>query len=100
MFTRGNRRLSAQLSICAVLISFLATAILYGLPAIVGADAMPPAGSPGCLNSRRFVGGYRFAAGPFELAMALVVTGVGSLIHIYSAGYMRGDERMAVTSRA
>ena len=26
-----------------------------------------------------------------SLLMALVVTGVGSLIHIYSAGYMRGD---------
>lgn len=30
---------------------------------------------------------------PLSIVMALLVTGVGSLIHIYSIGYMHGDER-------
>ena len=30
---------------------------------------------------------------PLSAVMALVVTGVGSLIHLYSIGYMHGDER-------
>ena len=30
---------------------------------------------------------------PLSAAMTVVVTGVGSLIHIYSVGYMHGDER-------
>jgi len=30
---------------------------------------------------------------PLSSVMALIVTGVGSLIHIYSVGYMHGDER-------
>ncbi len=28
---------------------------------------------------------------PLSIAMALFVTGVGSLIHLYSIGYMKGD---------
>src|SRR6516225_10177839 len=30
---------------------------------------------------------------PLSITMALFVTGVGSLIHLYSIGYMHGDER-------
>src|SRR5205085_9923166 len=30
---------------------------------------------------------------PLSIVMALVVTGVGSLIHVYAIGYMRGDAR-------
>ena len=32
---------------------------------------------------------------PLAATMALVVTGVGTLIHIYSIGYMHGDERFS-----
>ena len=32
-----------------------------------------------------------FLADPLSIAMALFVTGVGSLIHLYSIGYMHGD---------
>jgi NADH-quinone oxidoreductase subunit L len=37
--------------------------------------------------------GVDFRADPLSVLMALVVTGVGSLIHVYSIGYMRGDPR-------
>ncbi|MGI8686005.1 MAG: NADH-quinone oxidoreductase subunit L [Acidimicrobiales bacterium] len=43
------------------------------------------------------VGGFRVDAGllldPLSVTMALFVTGVGFLIHVYSIGYMHGDER-------
>jgi len=42
-------------------------------------------------------GGFRVEAGllldPLSVTMALFVTGVGTLIHLYSIGYMKGDER-------
>lgn len=43
------------------------------------------------------VGGLDAAVGflvdPLSITMALFVTGVGALIHLYSIGYMHGDER-------
>ena len=45
------------------------------------------------------VGGFRVDAGllldPLSITMALFVTGVGFLIHLYSIGYMHGDERFS-----
>ncbi|MDP9070358.1 MAG: NADH-quinone oxidoreductase subunit L, partial [Actinomycetota bacterium] len=42
-------------------------------------------------------GGFEVEAGllidPLSVTMALFVTGVGALIHLYSIGYMHGDER-------
>jgi NADH-quinone oxidoreductase subunit L len=36
-----------------------------------------------------------FLVDPLSVTMALFVTGVGALIHLYSIGYMHGDERYA-----
>ena len=36
-----------------------------------------------------------FLVDPLSLAMVLFITGVGTLIHLYSIGYMHGDERYA-----
>jgi len=45
------------------------------------------------------VGAFRvemgFLVDPLSTVWLLLVTGVGSLIHLYSIGYMRGDERFA-----
>jgi NADH-quinone oxidoreductase subunit L len=45
------------------------------------------------------VGGFDvkvgFLADPLSITMALFVTGVGTLIHLYSIGYMHGDERFS-----
>ncbi len=42
-------------------------------------------------------GGFEVKAGllidPLSVTMALFVTGVGTLIHLYSIGYMKGDDR-------
>src|SRR3954453_19376469 len=32
-------------------------------------------------------------ADPLSIAMALFITGIGSLIHLYSIGYMKGDDK-------
>jgi NADH-quinone oxidoreductase subunit L len=34
-----------------------------------------------------------FLVDPLSIAMALFVTGIGALIHLYAVGYMHGDER-------
>ncbi|NNE73377.1 MAG: NADH-quinone oxidoreductase subunit L [Acidimicrobiales bacterium] len=36
-----------------------------------------------------------FLADPLSIGMALFVTGVGTLIHLYSIGYMHGDEQFS-----
>ncbi len=45
------------------------------------------------------VGGFKVATAlqvdPLSVTMCLFVTGVGSLIHLYSIGYMKGDPRYA-----
>ncbi len=38
---------------------------------------------------------FRFLVDPLSSTMILFVTGVGTLIHIYSIGYMHGDERFS-----
>jgi NADH-quinone oxidoreductase subunit L len=90
MFTRHSRRLSAQISISAVLISFITTVILFGILRASGADSMRPT-SINWLWIGDLAVDISLKLDHLSLAMALVVTGVGGLIHIYSAGYMRGD---------
>ncbi|NDD18166.1 MAG: NADH-quinone oxidoreductase subunit L, partial [Acidimicrobiia bacterium] len=36
-----------------------------------------------------------FLADPLSITMALFVTGIGSLIHLYAIGYMHGDPKFA-----
>ena len=90
VFTRANSRLSAQISISAVVLSFIATLILFAKLRGSGAEALP-----GVHITWLWVGDFAADIGlrldSLSLGMALVVTGVGGLIHIYSAGYMRGD---------
>ena len=39
--------------------------------------------------------GADFLWDPLSATMTLIITGVGTLIHLYSIGYMHGDERFA-----
>ncbi len=90
LFTRDQPRRSAQISILAVLASFLATLVLYAFMRSSGSSSLPQVGVPWLA-----VGDLTIDIGlrldELSLTMALIVTGVGGLIHIYSAGYMRGD---------
>jgi NADH-quinone oxidoreductase subunit L len=85
LFTLKNGPRSAQLSISAVVLSFLFTLILW---------AMPPGAQPSSVEWLA-VGDFKVSIGltidRLSLMMLLIVTGVAALIHIYSYGYMAGD---------
>jgi NADH-quinone oxidoreductase subunit L len=88
LFLQRYPRLGAALSVGAVLVSFLLSVNLCaeylsgGVPEI-HANWLRVGG----LNVEI---GMRFDA--LSILMLLVVTGVGSAIHVYSVGYMKGDE--------
>ena len=90
LFTRDQPRRSAQISIAAVLASFLITLVLYAFMRSMGSDTLPQIRAPWLAVGDLTVDiGLRLDA--LSLMMALIVTGVGGVIHIYSAGYMLGD---------
>ena len=88
LFTQRDRKVSAALSVSAVVIGFILSVIF------VKAQGWQPATSEVAVNWLS-VGGLNVDFGlhfdPLSLAMMLVVTGVASLIHIYSMGYMADD---------
>ena len=83
---------------------YLATAMMAGSFLVAVGVFLDLMGMPG--EERRFeqdlftwigAGGLDvhvgFLVDPLSVTMALFVTGVGALIHLYSIGYMHGDER-------
>ena len=89
LFTQRNRQVSATLSVGAVVIGFILTVIFVKMA------GWQPAASDVAVNWLS-VGPLQVDFGlhfdPMSLAMMLIVTGVASLIHIYSIGYMHDDE--------
>ncbi len=88
LFTQRDARLSAGLSIGAVVLAFIASLVLWG--------ALPHEKAGTELKLLWVaVGGFNVDLGlrldVLSMLMLLIVTGVGSAIHIYSAGYMHGD---------
>jgi|YelNatPaOPRAMG01_1025707.scaffolds.fasta_scaffold02669_2 NADH-quinone oxidoreductase subunit L len=81
-------KLSAAVSIGAVVLSFILSLVTFGLHRSAG---QPVEWSVRWLT----VGGLEVPVGvrldSLSLLMLLVVSGVGSVIHIYSWGYMRAD---------
>jgi len=86
-FTRKDRKLSAGLSIAAVLTGFILTIIF------VSVNGWKPL--PELVATWLKIGNLQIDFGlrldPLSLLMMLVVTGVASAIHIYSWGYMSDD---------
>jgi NADH-quinone oxidoreductase subunit L len=92
LFTRRSPRLSAQLSITAVVLAFLASFSLFLLmqePLKISSHAEATALSWLSIGDLKVDLGLRIDA--LSLLMLLIVTGVGGAIHIYSAGYMKDD---------
>jgi NADH-quinone oxidoreductase subunit L len=88
LFTQRDRKTSATLSISAIVIGFVLTVIF------IKANGFNPAVKEASLNwldigPLQVEFGLRLDA--LSLMMLLVVTGVGSAIHIYSWGYMHED---------
>jgi NADH-quinone oxidoreductase subunit L len=87
LFTRHDRKLSAGLSIAAVVAGFVLSLVLLGLTqwhTTIESSANWLA-----------VGGFQVEFGvrldPLSMLMMLIVTGVASVIHVYSWGYMQDD---------
>jgi NADH-quinone oxidoreductase subunit L len=86
LFTLRYKSVSSTISIAAVLISFCCSCFLFAHPATVAPEFvwldLPPI--------------FRVPLGltfdELSRTMAVLVCGVGALIHIYSLGYMRDDD--------
>ncbi len=87
LFTHKDAKLSAGLSIGAVVAGFVLTLIFIGA---TGWEVRESAAN--WLNIGPFQVDFGLRFDRLSLMMMLVVTGVASLIHIYSWGYMHGDE--------
>src|SRR5215467_4893211 len=87
LFTQGKRLVSAGISIGAVVAAFILSIIFI---AVNGWGPLPELSanwlSIGNLNVE-----FGLRLDPLSLAMVLLVTGVASVIHIYSWGYMHED---------
>ncbi len=87
LFTRHDRKLSAGLSIAAVLAGFVLSIVFV---ASNGWQTMSESSSTWlAIGDFQVEFGLRLDA--LSMLMLLVVTGVASVIHIYSWGYMRED---------
>jgi len=89
LFTQHDRKLSATLSVGAVVAGFILSVIFISVVGWV------PATREIAVNWLS-VGDLQVEFGlhfdPLSLLMMLIVTGVASAIHIYSIGYMHGDQ--------
>src|SRR5579863_7315417 len=96
-FNGGHQRVAAQISVGASLAAFAVSVVLYLFLHSSSATMLSGVTFPWLsISSERsvetkFVVDLGLRLDYLSLLMALVVTGVGSLIHIYSAGYMKGD---------
>ena len=89
LFTLDNGPRSARISISAVVLSFVLTVVLCALPSAA------PAASLAWLAVGNFAVPLGLTLDKLSLLMLLIVTGVASLIHIYSYGYMSDDPGFA-----
>jgi NADH-quinone oxidoreductase subunit L len=90
LFTRKNPNSSASISIAAVLVSFFSTIALFLYFRSTGTNSLPQVHTP-WLRIDDFQVDIGLRLDNLSFMMALIVTGVGSAIHIFSAGYMKGD---------
>ena len=86
LFTLRWKKLSSAISIAAVLISFAFSCVIFVNPTTAAAEFvwldLPPI----------FHVPFGLTLDQLSRTMAVLVSGVGALIHIYSLGYMRDDD--------
>jgi NADH-quinone oxidoreductase subunit L len=92
LFTLRAGKLSAQISIAAVVVSFVLSVI-----ACLGTTDVISMVSPAFswMQVGNLSVDFALVLDPLSKVMLLVVTGVGSLIHIYSYAYMSEDRSLA-----
>jgi NADH-quinone oxidoreductase subunit L len=86
LFTGRSRRLSSFISVAAVLTSFICSCLIFRDGNILASD-LTWIDFPAVFSVP-----LALILHPLSKTMLLVVTGVGSLIHIYSIGYMQDEE--------
>ncbi|HEU5070490.1 MAG TPA: NADH-quinone oxidoreductase subunit L [Verrucomicrobiae bacterium] len=88
LFTQQDRKTSATLSVSAVVIGFILSVVFIG---VNGFEPALKEVSLRWLEIGALKADFGLRLDPLSLMMLLVVTGVGSAIHIYSWGYMHED---------
>src|ERR1035437_6560169 len=95
LFTQHNRKLSAGLSIGAVVMGFVLSLIFVSVngwgPARDVFVSWLTIGDPQAASGLYLQVDFGLRLDPLSLLMMLLVTGVASAIHIYSWGYMSED---------
>lgn len=95
VFAIRRERMSGIVASAMVVASFVITVVavasLAGLPA---EERIIQSWAWEWINTGSFVVPFGLMLDPLSAVMALLVTGVGGLIHIYSIGYMHGDSRV------
>src|ERR1051325_2431821 len=87
---------SGWLASLLVATSFVtALALLFHLIGKASSDRLVVSNVWDWITVGRFHVEVAFRADPLSVVMALTVTGVGALIHVYSIDYMAGDPRFA-----
>src|SRR5262249_24036211 len=86
LFTLNDRRRSSTLSIGAIVVGFLLTLVFIKANGWEAGEISTTWLSIGDLHVD-----FGLKLDALSLMMVLIVTGVGGLIHIYSAGYMHHD---------
>jgi NADH-quinone oxidoreductase subunit L len=104
LFGRKSPRASAAVSVGAISAAFLCSVILWvGIVPDLMSSSLDLAGRHFISIERSFVWlkagalhvDFAVTVDPLSMLMLLVVTGVGSLIHFFSVGYMHGDRGYA-----
>jgi NADH-quinone oxidoreductase subunit L len=86
LFTLRWKALSSFISVAAVLVTFVCSCLIFSQSGISAPE------STWIEISGVFKVPFGFVLDSLSKTMLVVVSGVGSLIHIYSLGYMRDDE--------
>jgi NADH-quinone oxidoreductase subunit L len=98
---RLGRRAVAVIGCGLVGAAFAVALLLLGRVHLLPGVNWAGAGQPGDVALYRWIGAgavqiaFRLLVDPLSVAMAVVVSGVGFLIHVYSAGYMHDDPAFA-----
>jgi len=86
LFTLRLKTLSSSISIVAVLVSFACSCVIFAQHTTAAAEFT-------WIGIRSvFQVPFGLTLDPLSRTMAVLVSGVGAVIHIYSLGYMRDDE--------
>jgi NADH-quinone oxidoreductase subunit L len=95
VFVIRSERASGLVASALVVGSFLVTlAAVFGLAGLPPEERRVMSVGWSWISTGTFNVPFGIMLDPLTAVMALLVTGVGSLIHIYSIGYMHGDPRV------